>query len=102
MEVVESLDEFIRARCGQPVTSHRTVEFLRWIATTRTQDVVAVIRGGGDVSKIFDSWISLATSYERNPFIRGDIVRDLVVMKACMLYGQPDGVKRILVNLLFG
>ncbi len=103
MDVIETPDEFIRMRCEQPITSHRTVEFLRWVAVTRTQDVVSIIRGdGGDVVKIFDAWINLVASYERNPFIRGDIINDLNAMKACMLLGQSNGVRRVFLNLLFG
>lgn len=91
--------------CGNIQISRDTYEFLSWVATVRTKDMVAVLQNKGDVDtieKVFNTWIDLVSNYEKNPFRRSEMIEDLRRLKVCMMLNAGDVVERLFIRLLLG
>lgn len=95
---------YIAEVCSNIQISRDTYEFLQWVATMRTKDMVAVIQNRGDVDvteKIFNTWIELVSNHEKNPFRRGEMIEDLRRLKVCTML-DFNSVERLFIRLLLG
>lgn len=106
MDATYNVADDVKIICSTIINSLsiRTLEFLKWASVNKTADVVVLIKDPrpDEVAKIIDTWIALINSQERNPFIRGEMVRDLTAIKACLMMGETSAIKRMFINLLFG